>query len=671
MWRKRSELTKFVNGKFMTDEDRCPSPIITDLEGDGVNEIVLISNDLQHLNILAMPLNSEDEDKTLAHVIVKNRAEISFNKKFPDYTPKPHVVGVGFTDPYLSLMQIRKQIIVVVSEDWQVLCYNHQLELLWHQQLALPEVDFKLLEVKALTVTVSPFSIEQKHRGLVVVAGNFRYKLQKPDLYTDFKMKEEKNRQNRTIDTSIVEENETLTQFSTFALSAEDGALLWMQTFGESQTFKESNKSKRLSDIHWKLQLHHKSSHKGESPWKDYGSQLDQFLPHIWADNSDTQVRMARINKEFERSSSEHSEEVASTTPAPALSPHHLIGFSYGGHRPHSPDEHVKNPNSLVLRCPDGLRVVSLVTGQPRTSLIFPADRSLYMDMDGDGHAEKLIWDAGQHYTPCFLDIWRVNPILEKVDQIGLCTSKRLFWTRSWSMEEDIYKKIPPQLIKSVARKSGVLRHFLGHNLFEDNTYDIITYGGLGRVSSIGLDGTIHWQTLTEAKWADISMNMRRTGGRQISDSIKEEFLLSFQPSMVIMPIEESGPKVAVAVAAWNTLSVVDLVEGILLSQHSLPAPSAGPLVYGDFDNDGLMDIIVTCKKGYIGFSLKLQHNYEYTVLYTVIVFLVIILFSWLVAISSHKDDSESDDDDDEQLEDDTMLIGGDDNISRLQGNDS
>ena len=46
----------------------------------------------------------------------------------------------------------------------------------------------------------------------------------------------------------------------------------------------------------------------------------------------------------------------------------------------------------------------------------------------------------------------------------------------------------------SVARKSGVLRHFLGHNLFEDHTYDVITYGSLGRVSSIALDGTIHWQ---------------------------------------------------------------------------------------------------------------------------------------------------------------------------------
>lgn len=668
VWRKRSESTKFANGKFMTDEDRCPAPIITDLEGDSINEIVLISNDLQHLNILAMPMINEGEDKTLAHVEVKTKTDISLKERILGHISKPYVVGVGFTVPYLSMIQIRKQIIVVATDDWQILCYNHQLDLLWHKQLALPEADFVQLEVKSLTVHISPFSIQEKHQGLVVIAGNFKYKQNKKDLFTELKEAESKSRQNRTIDLTEEEENETITQFTTFALNADDGTLLWTQRFGGSQSF---GKTKHQSDVHWKLQLHHKPEHKEESPWKDFGSQLDQYLPHIWADNSDTQVMMARVNKEFGRGMSERSsDDSVSPMPASALPPHHLIGFSYGGHRPHSPDEHVRNPNSLVVRSPEGLHIVSMVTGLPRTSMIFPVDKAFYLDMDQDGHAERLVWDSGKHYSPCYLDIYRINPIQEKIDQVPLCTSKRLFWVRSWSMEEDVYKKIPPQLIKSVARKSGVLRHFLGHNLFEDTTYDIIVYSSLGRISSFAFDGTIHWQTITDAKWADLSMSLRRAGGRPLPDSIKEEFLLSFQPSLVIMPIEESGPKVAAAVAAWNSLAIVDLKEGILLSQHSLPAPSTGPLVYGDFDNDGLMDIIVTCKKGYIGFSLKLQHNYEYTVLYTVIVFLIIILFSWIVAMSAQSDENDSDNDindvDDHNFEDEAIVIKGDDSLNKL-----
>ncbi|CAG5124890.1 unnamed protein product [Candidula unifasciata] len=663
VWRKRSEMSKFANGKFMTDADRCPLPVVTDLEGDGVNEIVLISNDLQHLNVLAMPPPSEEGSKTLAHVVVKDKAELSLVERVKGHKSRPAVVGVGFTVPYTSMMQIRKQVIVVVTDDWQVLCYAHDLKLLWYQQLPLPVSDFSSVEVKALAVLVSPFSIEKKHKGLIVVSGSFRHKTHKPDLLAEFKRIEEPSR-NRTIIFSSEYENETLTHFSTFALSAEDGLFLWKHTSGDFEKPKqEEKKSSSRSDIHWKLALCHKKAHKGESPWSDYGRQLDVFLPHMWADNSDTEIIMARINKQFDTDINEaqDSHETSTSQNPSALLPEHLIGFSYGGQRPHSDHEHVNNPNSLMVRSPEGMQVLSLVTGEPKTTLLFPPDRSVYLDMDGDGHLEKLVWDLGQHYSPCYVDVWRINPVQERLQQIALCYSKRIFWSRSWSLEEDVYKKIPPKVIKSVARKSGVLHHFLGHRLFEENTYDIITFGGLGRVSSIGIDGTIHWQTATEAKWADLSMNMRRAGGRPVPDEIKEEFLLSFQPSRVIMPLKEAGAKAAVAVSGWNTLAVVDLVEGTVLAQHSIPAPSTGPLVYGDFDNDGLMDIILTCKKGYIGFTMKLQHNYELTVLYTISVFLLIILISWLISASSQSESgSEKDDDDDNDEEEDEM---DDDNI--------
>ncbi|KAH9509481.1 hypothetical protein Btru_045998 [Bulinus truncatus] len=669
VWRKRSEISKFANGKFMTDVDRCPPPIVTDLEGDGVNEIVLISNDLQHLNVLAMPSPNDGNDKTLAHVVVKKKVELTMKERMKGFLSKPYTMGVGYIGSSSSTPdQTDKQIIVVVSDDWQVLCFNHNLKLLWHQLLPLPVNDLKAVEVKSLAVLVSPFTIEKNHKDLVVVAGSFRHKTHKPDLFTEMKEREDNPIHNYTMKNSNEIENETLTHFSTFALSAEDGLLLWKHTAGDFEETKTNKKTDNICDIHWKLSLRHKKAHKGESPWSDYGDQLDEFLPHIWADNSDTEILMARVNKQFGKTvpkdtADSQNDKVATSQSTPSFLPDNLMGLAYGKRMPHRNLEQVKNPNSIVTRSPEGLQVLSLVTGQPRTELHFPADRALYLDMDKDGHVEKMVWDLGQHYTPCYLDIWRVTPVQEKIDQISICSSKRLFWTRSWSLEEDVFKKIPPKIIKSLARKTGVLRHFLGHNLFEDNSYDIIIFGGLGRVSSLGLDGTVHWQTLTESKWGDISLNLRRSG-RAMPDSLKEEFLLSFQPSRVIMPLHDGGAKVAVAVSGWSTLSVVDLIEGTLLAQHSIPAPPTAPLVYGDFDNDGLMDIILTCKKGYIGFALKLQHNYELTVLYTISAFLIIILFSWLISTSSYNDgDSDKDDDNDEEDE----VIGGDDHLAHLR----
>ena len=68
----------------------------------------------------------------------------------------------------------------------------------------------------------------------------------------------------------------------------------------------------------------------------------------MWADNSNTEIIMDRINKEF--NSTTGTKVTPESTEAPpqggsALLPEHVIGFSYGGQRPHSDHEHIDNPN--------------------------------------------------------------------------------------------------------------------------------------------------------------------------------------------------------------------------------------------------------------------------------------------------------------------------------------
>ena len=52
------------------------------------------------------------------------------------------------------------------------------------------------------------------------------------------------------------------------------------------------------------------------------------------------------------------------------------------------------------------------------------------------------------------------------------------------------------------------------------------------------------------------------------------------------------------AVVGMNIVALVDLVDGTVLAEHSIPSMPTQPLAYGDFDNDGINDIILTCKKG-------------------------------------------------------------------------
>lgn len=51
--------------------------------------------------------------------------------------------------------------------------------------------------------------------------------------------------------------------------------------------------------------------------------------------------------------------------------------------------------------------------------------------------------------------------------------------------------------LSSVARKTGLIRYFMGHHLPKfAHKHDIITFGGVGRVSSWNRDGNANWQVL-------------------------------------------------------------------------------------------------------------------------------------------------------------------------------
>ena len=108
VWRKRVDSYLYANGKSPMAKEALPSPIITDLDSDGTNEIILITNDLK-LSILALPEvdNRDEEDKILPHVVVKHKTLLSPHVKEMGW---PVAMATGYTIPYKSMVQIRKQV---------------------------------------------------------------------------------------------------------------------------------------------------------------------------------------------------------------------------------------------------------------------------------------------------------------------------------------------------------------------------------------------------------------------------------------------------------------------------------------------------------------------------------------------------------------------------------
>ncbi|XP_050397278.1 uncharacterized protein LOC126815602 [Patella vulgata] len=623
VWRKRVETQHFANGRFPTEEDSLPVPIITDLEGDGVNEIVMITNDLK-LSIMALPDNKSSTAQVLPHVQIKHRVKLPISSHHSK-SSQPVVMTTGFTTPYLSMMQIRKQIIVIVTSDWQVLCYSSKLELLWKTKVMDVAQDLKMYKIKAMGVLVTSHSLSKNDEGLVIVGGSFSHLLHQKPVHSDGE------HANHTT------ESESLSHFSTFALSGLNGSVRWHHLpgdFGEEKQDIENN----TEEHHWKLGLRRNRLHVGESPWTAYKNTILQFMPHSWSDYTDTSFTLARFQKDSRKA--EYFEESDKMKESQnVLSPEHIVGYAYGGQRPHNDHEHVVNPNAVVMHNHNGIEVLDLLTGRPITRFQVLQDKSIFMDIDNDDEAERITWGQFPDHTACYIEIWRQKPVYEKLEQIPVCTTKRLVWTRSWSLEEDFYKKLTPIIKKGVAKKRGIIRHLMGHHLSGDNDYDILSFTSLGRISALDFEGNYHWQSQTIASWADIATPVRRS--KDTGGEIAEQFHKSFHPSRVLMSVRVSGKEDAVAIVGWHGVSIVDLTEGYVLAEHSIPAPSTGLITTGDFNNDGLTDIIVTCKMGYIGFELNKETNHLYTLMYAAAVLLSILFTTWCLSSDNYKEDED------------------------------
>ena len=163
----------------------------------------------------------------------------------------------------------------------------------------------------------------------------------------------------------------------------------------------------------------------------------------------DTKFTLGRFQKSLEEVSFTDEEEESSQSPTPsALDAKHIIGYAYGGHRPHSDIEHIPNPNAVVIHHQNGIEVLNILTGRPMTRLPLADDGAVYTTLDNENDIKKVSWGEQENFSPCFLEVWRIFPIKEMLERFPLCFSKRLFFTTSWVYDEDMYKKLPPLVIK-------------------------------------------------------------------------------------------------------------------------------------------------------------------------------------------------------------------------------
>ena len=77
----------------------------------------------------------------------------------------------------LLLFSILFQIIVIVTDDWHVMCFDPDLSLKWEVTLPLTvNLMEEAYSVKSLGVLITSHSVQKNSAGLVIVGGNFMHK---------------------------------------------------------------------------------------------------------------------------------------------------------------------------------------------------------------------------------------------------------------------------------------------------------------------------------------------------------------------------------------------------------------------------------------------------------------------------------------------------------------
>jgi len=101
--------TVYVNGRYPSRNERLPRPIVTDLDGDGNIEVVLVTGNLE-LQVCRLPeQDSHMSVRQLPNLVVIESVELVVNRDGTD-SHRPVVLDTGYITPAIAAQQHRTQV---------------------------------------------------------------------------------------------------------------------------------------------------------------------------------------------------------------------------------------------------------------------------------------------------------------------------------------------------------------------------------------------------------------------------------------------------------------------------------------------------------------------------------------------------------------------------------
>ncbi|CAN1813959.1 hypothetical protein LINPERHAP1_LOCUS27013 [Linum perenne] len=605
------------------EAERLPPPVVADLNGDGKKEVLVATHDAK-IQVLEPHSRRVDEGFSEARVL----AEVSL---LPDKIRvasgrRAVAMATGVVDKIYKQGQPLKQVLVVVTSGWSVMCFDHNLKKLWETSL---QEDFPHnAHHREISISVSNYTLKHGDEGLIIVGG--RMEVQPHihwDPFEDIGMAERNAEQHRrSASEKEASENSgtvNLRHFAFYAFAGRTGQLRWSR-----KNEKASEVAQLIPQHNYKLDVHALNARQpGEFECREFRESILGVMPHRWERREDTLLQLAhfkrhkrKILKKVTGKSTNYPFHKPEENNPPGKDSAKKISKLIGKAATYAGSAKSKKqlnyiptitnytqlwwvPNVVVAHQKEGIEALHLASGRTLCKLHLQ-EGGLHADINGDGvldhvqavggnGAEKTVVSGSMEVLrPCWAVATSGVPVREKLFNVSIChhTLLNLFqhgeFSRNFGHTTDVssLEVAAPILIP---RSDG-------HKHRKGSHGDVVFLTNRGEVTSYtpglhGHDAVWQWQLMTFATWS----NLPSPSGMMESGNVVPT-LKAFQ----LRP-HDNRPMI---LAAGDQEAAVISQGGSIQTTVDLPAPPTHAIIAEDFSNDGLTDLIVVTSNGVYGF---------------------------------------------------------------------
>ncbi|KAK9916603.1 hypothetical protein WJX75_004756 [Coccomyxa subellipsoidea] len=643
---------------LLESTDVLPPPVAADLNGDGRMEVITATHDAK-LQVLG-PRRPGHAGEGFAKA--KLLAEVSLAPYGPNEVLSSHravALASGYLDPKRNelVRALRKQVLVVVTASWDVLCFDHNLRLQWTARVKEDVPHGAHMAVREVAIHISNHTTRVGDRGVVVIGGSvdlgdLAHQGDEGDASDEDVLERElaAERSQEAFHASA-KEGEALQDmdrgskhqgvdvsrhFSYYAFDGGSGAPRWKHEGADFHRDTERLSQQLLPALDFRMDAAAlEARHFGEVACRDFRESVLAVLPHRWARRSDTRLQLAHFVHHRphggdrkrrladrgdptggpkkprrpgrspggwpDRASLHHSNPVAKALGK--VAERAVLGggggkADAGGAAQHS--AHSVAPNVLVAHLEEGIEAVHLYSGRTLCKLHLPSP-GLHADLNGDGVLDH-VQVAGGHGSPDgATSSHRHTPGCWAVAKSGIPPREPLFnaticrFPGQWGAEASARAF-------SFGTDGGVVPLEVAPPAFLPVPGPRGLYQqGHGLAAFLNSRGEVTaYNAHGERLWQHamgLAWSNRRPGGLTGGNAARR-----VTPTLEALPLRTGAvPAALLASGSWS--AVVLSEHGNRLETLQFPALPALPLQIADFNGDGLNDIILVSHDGLYGWA--------------------------------------------------------------------